>query len=66
MKSYSSREVIRILKEHGWYEAGCVGDHHHFKHHKIPGKITITHPVKDVPIHILKNIEKQTGIKFYK
>ena len=27
MKSYSSREVIGILKKDGWYEVACVGDH---------------------------------------
>lgn len=32
MKSYSSREVIKILKAHGWYEVACDGDHHQFKH----------------------------------
>ena len=32
MKSYSSREVIGILKKDGWYEVACVGDHHQFKH----------------------------------
>ena len=25
MKSYSSREVIEILKADGWYEVACVG-----------------------------------------
>lgn len=25
MKSYSSREVIRILKDDGWYEVAVVG-----------------------------------------
>lgn len=32
MKSYSSRDVIRILKADGWYEVNCEGDHHQFKH----------------------------------
>lgn len=32
MKSYSSREVIKILKRDGCYEVGCDGDHHPFKH----------------------------------
>ena len=31
MKSYSSNEVIRILKRKGWIEMACVGDHHQFK-----------------------------------
>lgn len=64
MKSYSSREVIKILLENGWYEVGCVGDHHQFKHPSIKGKATITHPRKDIPIQTLKSISRQTGIKF--
>lgn len=64
MKSYSSREVIKILIEYGWYEVGCVGDHHQFKHHSKPGKVTVTHPVKDIQIQTLKSIEKQAGINF--
>ena len=31
MKSYSSREVIKLLKADGWVEVNCVGDHHQFK-----------------------------------
>ncbi len=32
MKSYSSREVIKMLKEDGWYEVNVEGSHHQFKH----------------------------------
>lgn len=64
MKSYSSREVIKILEADGWYEVRCVGDHHQFKHSAKKGCVTVTHPVKDVPIGTLKGIERQSGIKF--
>lgn len=64
MKSYSSREVIQILLADGWYEVGCVGDHHQFKHPTKTGKTTVTHPVKDIPIKTLKSIEQQAGVKF--
>lgn len=63
MRSYSSREVIKILQNDGWYEVGCVGDHHNFKHPIKRGKVTVTHPRKDFPIGTLKSIEKLTGIK---
>ncbi|ATW25551.1 type II toxin-antitoxin system HicA family toxin [Candidatus Formimonas warabiya] len=62
MKSYSSREIIKILEDDGWYEVGCVGDHHQFKHPTKPGRVTVTHPVKDIPIKTLKSIMKQAGI----
>ena len=64
MKSYSSREVLKILKEDGWYEVHCVGDHHQFKHPTKKGRVTLTHPVKDVSLTVLKSIETQAGIKF--
>lgn len=31
MRSYSSREVLKLLKEDGWYEVNVVGSHHQFK-----------------------------------
>ena len=64
MKSYSSREVIQILKQDGWVFINCEGDHHHFCHPIKKGKVTVTHPKKDMPIRNLKSIEKQAGIKF--
>ena len=64
MKSYSSREVIKILRKYGWYEVACDGDHHQFKHPHKNGSVTITHHQKDIPIGTLKNIEKQAGVKF--
>lgn len=64
MKDYSSREVLKILKQDGWYEVNCVGDHHQFKHPVKKGRVTITHPKKSIPIGTLKSIQEQSGIKF--
>ena len=64
MRSYSSREVIRLLKADGWFESGCDGDHHQYKHPTKKGKVTVTHPVKDIPLPTLKSIEKQSGVLF--
>lgn len=50
MKSYSSREVIALLKKNGWYLIGCVGDHHQFKHPSKKGRVSVPHPVKDIPL----------------
>jgi len=62
MKSYSSRDIVKMLKEDGWYEVDCVGDHHQFKHPVKKGKVTVRHPVKDMGIRDLKSIEKQSGL----
>lgn len=64
MKSYSSREVIKRLKEDGWYEVNVVGSHHQFKHPAKKGRVTVKHPDKDVPPKTLKSIENQSGLQF--
>jgi len=64
VNSYSSREVIAILKNNGWRYVGCEGDHHQFKHPDKKGRVTVPHPIKDLPIGTLKSIEHQSGIKF--
>ena len=64
MKSYSSREVIKMLETDGWYHVKTVGSHHHFKHPTKPGKVTVKHPVNNIPIETLKSIERQSGLKF--
>lgn len=64
MKSYSSKEVIETLMADGWLHMQTTGDHWQFKHPTKPGRVTVPHPVKDIPIGTLKNIERQAGIKF--
>ncbi|MBF8273281.1 MAG: addiction module toxin, HicA family [Magnetococcales bacterium] len=58
-KSMSSREVIKALKNAGWLLDSIRGDHHHFKHPTLPGKVTVRHPVKDLSLMEIKSIEKQ-------
>ena len=62
MRSYSSREVIRILMYAGWEEVACVGDHHHFKHPNKAGRVTVPHPKKNIPVGTVRNIFRQAGI----
>ena len=64
MKSYSSREVIQILKADGWFFVEADGDHHQYKHPVKKGRVTVTHPLKDIPIGTLKSIERQSGVTF--
>lgn len=62
MKSYSSREIIQIITEDGWYHVATEGNHHHFKHPTKSGKVTVTYPVKDIPIKTVRSIFKQARI----
>jgi predicted RNA binding protein YcfA (HicA-like mRNA interferase family) len=62
--SKSSREIIAKPLQDGWYEAGQTGSHHNFKHRTKPGKVTVPHPKRDLPIKTVKSIEKASGVKF--
>ena len=64
MKSYSSKDVIKLIKEDGWFEVACEGSHHQFKHPTKSGKVTVKDPQKDIPMKTLKRIEAQSGIRF--
>lgn len=64
MRSYSSREVIQALIADGWYEVSCVGSHHQFRHPTKKGRVTVKHPVKDIPRKTLDSIERQSGLRF--
>lgn len=64
MKSYSSREVIAILKADGWYLVATEGSHQQYKHPIKSGKVTIKSPCKDIPPKTLKSIATQAGVSF--
>ncbi|OJX75230.1 type II toxin-antitoxin system HicA family toxin [Magnetospirillum sp. 64-120] len=58
-----SREIISILEADGWYEVARRGSHAQFKHPTKPGRVTVPHPKRDLPIGTVKSIEKQAGVK---
>jgi predicted RNA binding protein YcfA (HicA-like mRNA interferase family) len=58
-----SRTVIARLRADGWKQVGQKGSHVQFKHPTKPGRVTVPHPVKDIPIGTLRSIEKQSGVK---
>jgi predicted RNA binding protein YcfA (HicA-like mRNA interferase family) len=61
--SKSSREIIVALLKDGWVEAGQTGSHRHFEHPSKPGKVTVPHPKRDLPIKTIRSIEKASGVK---
>lgn len=62
-KIYSSREIIKILLEDGWYEVRVTGSHHHFKHLDKPGIVTVPHPKKELGKGLINSIMKQAKLK---
>lgn len=62
-KTYSSRELFKMLKEDGWELTRVKGDHHQFKHPSKKGVVTLQHPVKDLSGFVVNSIFKQAGWK---
>lgn len=59
----NSRDIISRLQADGWFEVNRVGSHVQMKHPTKPGRVTVPHPKRDLPIGTLRSIEKQSGIK---
>ncbi len=63
MKAYSSREIIKILKDDGWYLYETHGDHHQFKHPVKKNKVTVVHPENNLSHELIKSIIKQAELE---
>ena len=59
----NSKAVIAALKADGWFEVNQKGSHDQFKQAAKPGRVTVPHPKRDLPIGTLRSIEKQAGIR---
>jgi len=58
------REIIKLLKNDGWYEVSQEGSHRQFKHPTKKGKVTVaTHSMNiDLTPGTEKSILKQAGL----
>lgn len=57
-----SRKLIGMLERDGWVCVGVTGSHHHFKHPVKRGKVTVPHPVKDLPVGTVRSLLRQAGL----
>ena len=64
MKTYSTKKVIRILKNNNWKLDRIRGDHYIYKKEGIANIISLPTSYKDVKVGILKDIERKSGIRF--
>ena len=55
----TSREIIRRLIADGWSLRNTRGSHYQFVHPEKPGRVTVKHPAKDIPIGTLRSIYRQ-------
>ena len=58
-----SRDVIAALEADGWSKAAQKGSHVQLKHPIKPGRVTVPHPERDIPLGTLRSIEKQSGVR---
>ena len=61
MATWSSKEIIIILRAHGWYQVASKGSHVQFKHPRRAGLITVPHPKRDLPAGTVRAIFRQAG-----
>jgi predicted RNA binding protein YcfA (HicA-like mRNA interferase family) len=59
----NSREIISALRADGWEQVAQKGSHVQFKHKTKPGRVTVPHPKRDIPLGTLRSIEKQADLK---
>ena len=62
-KTYTSKELIKIVENDGWFLVRIKGSHHHFNHQIKKGNVTIPHPKKDMSIKTANSILRQAGLK---
>jgi predicted RNA binding protein YcfA (HicA-like mRNA interferase family) len=62
-RSVKVRDLVRLIREDGWYLAEIRGSHHQFRHPAKPGRVTIAgHGNDDVAIGTLKSVLRQAGL----
>jgi predicted RNA binding protein YcfA (HicA-like mRNA interferase family) len=59
----NTRDIITALKADGWIQVAQKGSHVQFKHPIKPGRVTVPHPRRDIPIGTFRSIEKQASLK---
>ena len=62
-KGRKVRDMIKIVKKHGWTLSGQEGDHRQFEHPGKSGKVTIAGHARDtIPLGTQKSVLQQAGL----
>lgn len=59
----NGKEVIAILKKHGWAHTSTRGSHHKMEKNGYRSVPVPVHGTRDLGVGLLKAIEKQTDVK---
>ncbi|MBE3125030.1 MAG: type II toxin-antitoxin system HicA family toxin [Acidobacteria bacterium] len=58
------RDIIKLLREDGWYEIARRGSHRQYKHPVKRGRVTVAgHRNDDLAPGTLSSVLKQAGLK---
>ena len=52
----NSKDIVKALKAGGWVQVAQKGSHLQFKHPEKPGRVTVPHPRRDMPLGTLRSI----------
>ncbi len=64
MKSYSTKELAKMLRDDGWILKRTVGAHSQWKHTDRPGTVTLQSGQRDIRIANVRSIFRQAGWKW--
>ena len=54
---------MALLEADGWVRVAQKGSHVQLKHPTKPGRVTLPHPRKDIPLGTLRSVEKQANLR---
>jgi predicted RNA binding protein YcfA (HicA-like mRNA interferase family) len=58
------RDVLKLIRDDGWYQVAQKGSHRQFKHPVKSGRVTVAgHPSQEMAKGTVGNILKQAGLK---
>lgn len=58
------RDVLKLIRDDGWYQVAQAGSHRQFKHPVKTGRVTVAgHPSQEMAKGTFGNILKQAGLK---
>ena len=58
----NSATLVKQIKAMGWVLVHTVGSHQQLQHPGRPGKVTVPHPKRDLPMGTVRSILKQADI----
>lgn len=58
------KDILKILKDDGWFQVSQKGSHKKFHHPVKKGAVTVAYhkTSDDIPLGTLKSIKKQAGL----